>query len=306
MIKLKNIVGEIRKVPAPSSRRREINHHMVKRLLQTNYSEAFKSYQEGGATIRRNLNIGGDSPYYFINPKSIERSSKEAKNFYTTLVSMLPSWKNYPKRTRSVIALTNTKPPSDYGKFQYYIFPLNGAKLAVSSTDDFWYGGPYLRNRTGHSMITFTNSFPDFLGRAISMNDDVIDGKIDNVLTKDDIADVDEKTYGEMISKLDSLLTMDVLKKLNPALFYSNEQTSFKDVLANFKGSWEQYFDDLLNPESNEVHLKNITEISNTGGSHECWTDAPCVLIEHGYVEVFDKELSPTLTQPEQPEAQSQ
>lgn len=75
--------------------------------------------------------------YGFNDPTQMERAASNGKSFFMWLIESYPSWQNYPKRSRSIIATTSETYASQYGK-AYYVIPYNGVKLGVCVGYDFF------------------------------------------------------------------------------------------------------------------------------------------------------------------------
>jgi hypothetical protein len=279
MIKLKDILNEMDSVHQPDdkSRRRIIDRDKVVKLLKEKFTEslsALKNGNQNGRFLKRRLRKGGD-PYYFINPKIRERtSSGKNSNFYNVLVSMVPSWRGYPKRTRSIICLSNRTPPSDYGHESYYVFPINGSKIVQTSTDDFWYGAPYLRMRTGVNIDSF-DRFSRVIENLFILFPNIPDKDKLNV---NDTTHITEGTYKDVIFKLNKYLTKELVDSvINEGKLHSASELIKHDILKNFNGDWEAYFDSLLNPKENDIDLVTIETLKE--GECECWLDSPSIMI---------------------------
>jgi hypothetical protein len=217
---------------------------------------------------------------------------------------MLPAWKSYPRRTRSIICLSNKIPPSDYGDETYYVFPINGARIAESSDDDFWKSGDLIKNRIGLSMEQFTHRFPQFLSIIYS---DIRANKYPNIeyLDDADIRSMSETNYTKTMTILDKVITKNVISAIvgdpdNPLLLRLKDRY-FKiltDVSNKYQGSWEEYFNGLLEPIANGVYLKTIKGLS-FNIAHECWIEEPCFMINKYKMDSFFKKMGlPVLPEP--------
>ena len=112
--------------------------------IEQNASEAIAALQKNKVMYRGVKNLGRD-PVYLIDPKLKARKSANTRNHYTKLFDNLPSWRAYPKRSRSIICSTDKTRPSLHGK-EYVVLPLNGAKIAICPTDDIWDSFDYVLN----------------------------------------------------------------------------------------------------------------------------------------------------------------
>lgn len=111
----------------------EISEDKALELLRKNCSKSLKAWQKNsGYYITRNTPKSGS--YYYVNPaKSSEpRVSRNTKNYYTIIIDNSPLWKQYPKRSESLICMS--------GNLQrmFYMFPYDGVKIGVCPESDIW------------------------------------------------------------------------------------------------------------------------------------------------------------------------
>jgi len=108
-----------------------------------------------------------------------KRISKGTLNVYSTLISdILPSWRNLPKRNRSVIYINDYYISAKYLDYKersngtiYVVIPPNIAKLVVASDEDVWFAFNYLTSKTSigsaadadYSIIVFLTFFYNFV-----------------------------------------------------------------------------------------------------------------------------------------------
>jgi hypothetical protein len=78
----------------------------------------------------------GSYPNAFITKPS--ESIRPSAAYYNILIDNLPEWKDYPKRSKSLICSTDTRGAGSYGEV-YRVIPLiEGFKLGVCPTHDLW------------------------------------------------------------------------------------------------------------------------------------------------------------------------
>ena len=290
MIKLASILHEDGPVYAKKSK--EISVEEAISLIRDNCKEAIDQALQSRFSYR---GYKGDAPYYSIDPSTRERVS--GTNLYNALVSILPSWKDYPSRQKSVVFTNDREAVSTYGS-AYWLFPFDGAKIAYCEGPDCWYEFQYVNQRmkTPSAIDGMMNRYAILIAKAALANRQwERSGMTQLVLSK---------TFRHFNDRLYTLSnTHTFLKELNrmtPAIlkyskmlvvggptehwtdgygpFYFNMA---HDILENFKGDWIKYFDDLLNPESNKMHLTTIPDINEVPQSREMWTDSKCILINY-------------------------
>lgn len=77
------------------------------------------------------------SPLVYADGSLLERKSANTNNYYTLMMDFLPSWKGWPKRSKSFICTSNERGSRAYGEL-YFVVPLENQPIAVCSNNDFW------------------------------------------------------------------------------------------------------------------------------------------------------------------------
>jgi hypothetical protein len=103
-----------------------------------------KDYTEGCLIYRKDENRGD---FLLVNPKisSQDRIAPYAfKNYHNLLISNLESWKDWPRRNKSLICASSYRALSHGGGFikgpsvDYVIIPFDDTMLATGDRGDFW------------------------------------------------------------------------------------------------------------------------------------------------------------------------
>jgi len=102
-----------------------------------------KDYTEGCLIYRKDENRGD---FLLVNPKisSQDRIAPYAsKNYHNLLISNLESWKDWPRRNKSLICASSYRALSHGGFFKvpsanYVIIPFDDTMLATGDRGDFW------------------------------------------------------------------------------------------------------------------------------------------------------------------------
>lgn len=214
---------------------------------------------------------------YVIDPKKHTRTHRvdSVGNFYHFLLGMLPSWKNYPKREHSLVCTSDKNLAARYGTV-FEVFPMDGAKIAISSGHDFWVSFPYTSKRFSRSGTWDLWMFNKFFNLYFQTEYSI--GNVNRLRSVSSIS--------SLLAKFPPKITWESWKNANTTLV-GDVITSLKDIETNAVGrGWIEYFDELLNPESNQFKLIDISNynVSSSGNAHEVWTDAKSVLInDEGY-----------------------
>lgn len=110
------------------------------KFIQKNCKDALKAWKRGGHGdyIFRGLWSPGTSQALEVQG-NIEppRKSRNTSNYYTLLLDNLPSWRQYPRRGRSIICSSGYEKADAYGEV-FYVFPVDGAKIGVCSDRDIF------------------------------------------------------------------------------------------------------------------------------------------------------------------------
>ena len=270
MIKLKHLISE-NKDPHITTIDNNIDG-----LLKTDFSEAYQLKTNSKIGLYRAVRrYRGDS--FIVDRSQLERTSRATSNFYTVLMDFVPSWKGYPKRSYSVIALATKNDEfhasemiQQYGHFFYRVFPKNGAKVCVSPHTDAILAFGYIQHRLGMMLVEFDSYF-DY-----AMKDCVEEGgggKYSNLTTS---------TLGYAVEKWQKYVTKDLIInhfERRKSHYISHWITSvIDDIQIHFNGDWIEYFDGLLDPIKNGFQLMNITDLKSMPSSSEVWTDSKCLL----------------------------
>lgn len=119
-------------------RSKELDQREIPEFLHSNCSQALDQYKSSGYCIYRGLR--NESISLVTDPtKGTPRRSLNITNYYTLLIDNLPSWKAYPKRSRSIVGVTDPQTASDFGTNTYIVFPFDNSKIGICPKVDIWY-----------------------------------------------------------------------------------------------------------------------------------------------------------------------
>jgi len=216
--------------------------------MKENASEAIAAFSTGHAIFKglfSNKNTLSD--IMLSDPKLIERKSQNTSNHYTVLLDNLPSWRNFPKRSRSLICATKKYIASGFGDV-FLVLPFDGAKIAVCPTTDIW-------------AIKFEK-----LGTSLEI--------FNNIMSKYHISDYD----------YESVITTILMNRKDILSSTSAEDTLEPTFLAGLaacknRNDLISLLNDALNPIPNDFEL---TDIFNTpvDENKEVWTDSKSYLVD--------------------------
>jgi hypothetical protein len=229
-----------------------------------------------------------DGDYSYINPKLSHRnplmkdegSGGVFSSHHTLLMDNLPSWNGFPKRTQSIIGLTNFGFEPSFGDQYYCIIPYDGAKFAVAPDCDLW------------------NSSCQIFGQEY---------KFDDYFTESFLqAGVSDKSYEEMMSDIQKIY--DDYSNLETSDFTDKYQISnyiiriFKqmkeDSVTDVRKAFNEYFapnkfrglgSGRLKDGFKIVNYSQISEIQEKDSNgniikfgNEFWTDSECLRVYLG------------------------
>jgi hypothetical protein len=264
----------------------------------------FKSYPNA-QYFRASKNY--NSSQLFINPKKIQRASKDANNAYYVLMDNLPSWQGFPSRSKSIIFTNYRSIASEYQGKIYQVYPSNNSKVAYARyKSDFIYM-PKLKQDTitqFSEKVAIYASFMMLLKRAGGINK-VLDSIEKNNKPISDYVDIDNlkaisrympksdpSKFWESMLDIDKSLndvTHDNLVKLTEKMInhirISWPRSFFdrSDILEiKDHGSFIKFLDDKMNPTDNNIgwaYGKDIYDVTNNIADNlELWCDGLCYL----------------------------
>jgi len=238
-------------------RSQPISKEVAMSFIQDKASDAASIYTKEGGYIYRGLQSNIES-CLFNDPSKYDRMSKNTGNFYTVLFSeILPSWKKYPKRSKSLICSSSESGASSYGN-PFAVFPQNGANIGVVPARDMWGG---FQNSIGQHRLDLEDFNRDF----------------EFIFSELGIKSVDfsnKTTTLQAISKLQEALDNIDPSKLSSRL---RNMAAF-DIIYPAKGKdLIKFFDTFLSPTKNGFQLIKVGK--PLPENKEVWTDAPCVLV---------------------------
>ena len=208
-----------------------------------------KDYTEGCLIYRKDENRGD---FLLVNPKisSQDRIAPYAfKNYHNLLISNLESWKDWPRRNKSLICASSYRALSHGGGFikgpsvDYVIIPFDDTMVATGDRSDFW------------------NCFSN-----LPKDEDFME------------EDLDRPSIAYYMTLLVNELDRNVKPSLNTnwnelKSFLEGSEASEQIISKYFTTDYEVLWDDslnllenldiLLNPKSNNFKLTDITGVMN-------------------------------------------
>ena len=224
------------------SRGKGITEDVAIELLLKNCKQAIKAYKNGSEMFR---GVDHNNDYLYIDPKKgIRRSASGIPNYYTYIMTNEKEWKAYPKRSRSLICVTERSSAEGYGD-PYIVFPYDGAKLGICENTDIWHSFKNVEH-INIFLRTVKSVFVLVYG---------IRGDYDNSF----------KTFKDACKKVDN-------DSLNPSIIDDmfNHSKGFK-----YTGNFYKDLCKVFSPDG--FKLAKIGD--NLGAYHEVWTDSECIMV---------------------------
>jgi hypothetical protein len=110
-------------------------------VIKKNCSDSLWMFKHETATIlrgeKRQSSILGKNGIAIIDTSKSERKSATTSNWYTLIIDNSPEYKNYPKRSQSLICTNDIEAAKAYGSTMA-IIPFNDAKIGVVNEPDIW------------------------------------------------------------------------------------------------------------------------------------------------------------------------
>jgi hypothetical protein len=225
--------------------------------IEKNCSDILKNYKGSKTQIWRGIE-GAYSDYLFVDgaqSAELRRSRNAYYNYYTLLLDNLPSWKDYPKRSKSIICSTSGSTAEMYGDI-YMVFPYNNIKIAVAPEPDIWISFQEVGFESLEDFNYMINIILEKWARKVAH------GRFD-------------KHWKQLEYALKSL--SEPLKKLKEIPQPGTQLGEFIKQLKNTSNPIK-YLDNILNPKRNKFKL--ITPKDNIiKNDRECWLEGPAILV---------------------------
>jgi len=107
--------------------------------VNKDYAKAWikKHYNPNLTPIYRGVEDMDIDSCYFVEPAKFERESRNTSNYYTLLMDNFKSWKNYPKRSKSIICTTDIFYTNSFGS-PNRVIPESRSMIGICPKDDLW------------------------------------------------------------------------------------------------------------------------------------------------------------------------
>lgn len=205
-------------------------------------------------------------PYKVMDPKKFVRKPPSTENYYNVIIDNSESWKDYPKRSRSIMTHTMVQKTLLYGNKTYRVIPLKENAKCSYVTNDYW--------------MAFSELFKNWpFGKIESLNE--FNQSLRNVF------ELPRKDYTS--NRLRQLLSSGNMNKEN--LMYDAGASTWRKSIIDIEkkyGDFYSWIDSQMVPENTSIKLfdyNNETLLPHderrSAPDYEVWTDEKCLLIDN-------------------------
>ena len=237
------------------SRSKNISKLEAQSIIKSDCMVSYEAFKSNKARIYRGLPTPFPTGYKYINPKTSERRSANTDNYYTYIIDNSKSWSKYPKRSRSIICTTDKSYADNFG-YIGMVFPIDGSKIGVASSPDFW------------------GSFEQTITRGFDL--DEFNYMLKKIVKKQNVM-LDDKSlssFKKTLSMFDKNIN-DWVKTL-PG---KNNSPSFDvDFMDGYKDNLWDHLQTLFEPKKNGITLTKVGK--PLPNNREVWTDGISIIID--------------------------
>jgi len=281
MIKLKNILLQ-ESYSQDLNRSKPISMESAIKIIKDNDFINIDRIKQ--VTIYRGIReIYNNNTILTVDPKLFNRTSRNTFNYYTLIIDNSDSWKDFPKRSKSIICSANENDACEFSPGSpYIVIPLEkDCVFGVCSSSDLW--------------MSFRNTIPPNLLDITFIN--VIHILFKITASKLNIELNEPKTIDELYKLFNYV---DLVKKDDSKLLYYKILDLFDTYTVTF---WSTYFENditlknfsnnILDPKKNNFKtLKYWDSSDSLDKTKEVWTDSECLLIkEIEFEKIFGQEI---------------
>lgn len=281
-MRLRNFLNEER-------RSKKIKKEEFFELLKTKCDKALN-----GSSIYRRLDSDyddGNSTYMYVDSTKSERTSAYTINYYTLLMDhILPSWKGWPKRSRSIMCATKGNEHlqvQDKEGYIYRVFPFDNAKIGLCSKYDIWESFLMLKKffdsydipNINFFILGLEKVFQKLIGlskESASPDSQSFKGYLEDLTNFIHKTDIDPSVIRKELLKGDTF-AIAVFVSIHYHLSQDKSQTMI------------QYLDNLMNPKKNG--FKIIESGDKIPNNRELWIEGESLLIKKKIADKYFKDI---------------
>jgi len=231
----------------------------------------------------------GEGDAVIIDPRDQERFSANTRNYYTWIIDNSPAYKDYPKRSRSLICTDDIGTARTFGDdIAWRVIPFDGAKIGVCSSLDLWVSFPNIKKTFNDDYISLDDFNSNLETLYSALYGEWEEGKFGKRQTKGSNmggSNNAKKFFNNLETLLDDLSiledenNLEELKKNHPYPhwvdidFAKRLPKTVKEVI------------DLFDPNKNGIELFDYKEwLKKDPVDREVWISHPCLLVKESLV----------------------
>ena len=258
-------LNDIFLIEEQAERTRRLDFKSAVQIARRDYSECLK-YPDP-ILYRGSKTYVDEENALLVDPTVGERKSLDSGFGYTELISFLPAWQNYPTRNKSLILSAHKPKAAVFGAPLPVLLPNNFK--AVISSKDFWSAFSFVQQTLGFYGITRLDKAIYWLFESPNTYQEFLNEKIPSFVKKFNYIKnknwdhLDNERADEINQMLGGSLTRIVTETGEGATYAG---ILFLDMYNKFDQLDKQkvlnYFNDLLDPEKNQITLtSSIAEV---------------------------------------------
>jgi hypothetical protein len=277
---------------------KEIDVNELKTLIHENcvdFLELLKSVNydlvnsKQNFLFRRSPDLG---EMVYSNPGSAghERISPYSPigNYHNLILSNLESWKEYPKRNKSICTGRFSRIEIAHGKFIYLVIPYDTTKIGVAPSMDMWYA---FKKLTMFKVSTTGNPKFDYNTPGLLIN--WFKGIIDVVETKVGHK-ISDTNWEELKPYLNQKYDEFAKKKYGQSRISKDTSEPKTIYFPNYDKNLTllEYLNKVLDPNLNDFSIKYSKDLPQifSNQSCECWIEDDCLMIKWNLLKDKDPE----------------
>lgn len=263
---------EGRKVPMTDDEAKAFLHRHCKKALEST------PIYRGTTTLEKNA-------AFFIQPSKFQRQSRNTSNHYTLLVDGSPEWKDYPKRSKSVICTSDEYYARHYGQ-AFRVFPVDGSKIGICPSSDFW--GSFddfkpmdMFNLMLVKLVSGVSNKAEYLKNKYPGAKPIDSGLYNAFKNANSYYDI-EKAF-EYVDSQKPYVKDIALNDEKSYVWMATNYLKLQEYWKNPRLELLVDIDNRLSPHYNAFDLITVGENFGQKGKVEVWTDGDCVMVKDDY-----------------------
>ena len=200
--------------------------------------------------LYRGIRAKTDKVLYGDSSSGQARISANTKNFYTILIDeMLPSWKGYPKRSRSWVCSSDRYTAEAYGYDRgslYEVYPVGDPMIAICPAVDMWDSFKSQPMNIFHGLSTFNR----YLERDIHY---ILKGRVIHI-------GENKESIEQLIDDVNKTGKEKLLDKINEVRDYPEDEPFLHAYIKSNFDDFGKFLDFAMDPRRNNFTIMKFSE----------------------------------------------